>query len=541
MDTSTGYRSEQHVLEPDGSGTKAHLVGGGIASLAAAAYLIKDGGLLGANIAIYEGGTSPGGALDAGSAADKGYSMRGERMFEPHYVCTYDLLSFIPSLDDPTKSVKQDIVEFVDAYHWNNKARLIDKSGTIVDFHKFGFDEQDRLDLVDITAKPEKMFNGKRITDCFSEHFLHSNFWYMWQTTFGFEPWHSAIEMRRYLLRFMHLFSQMPSQEGLYRTRYNQYDSIVRPLHTWLADRGVRFVTKTWVTNIDFSNVEGELTASRIEMTQDGKRIEVAVRPGDLVLVTNGSMVANSSVGANDAAPQLNATTPSPAFALWETLARGRTDFGDPSVFATHIEGSKWESFTVTTRDPLFFQRMEAFSGSKAGRGGLITFKDSSWLLTLSLYHQPQYRDQPTDVFVWWGYGLYPDKIGDYVHKPMEDCTGGEILEEILHHLRFDADRQRILDASIVRPCMMPYITSMFLARKTGDRPDVVPKGSTNFAFLGQFAEVPKDTVFTVEYSVRTAMLAVYKLLKLDKEPPPVVDNTHDIHVLWEALEAMHH
>ena len=520
--------------------TKAYLVGGGIAALAAAAYLIKDGGLLGANITIYEETEHIGGALDARGSPETGYTMRGGRMFEEKFNCTYDLLSFIPSLNDPTKSVKQETFEFHDVYAWYNKARLVDNEGRITDFHRFGLSERDRLDLIEITAKPEGMLDGKRISDCFSPEFFTTNFWYMWATTFAFEPWHSAIEMRRYLLRFIHLFPTMATMSGIYRTRYNQYDAIVRPLKKWLGDQGVNFAIGTRVTNIDFKPVHDQITATRIQMIQRGERREVAVGPDDLVMVTIGSMVADSALGSTTAAPELITARRDGSWALWETLARGRSEFGDPSVFATHIAESKWESFTVTTKDPTFFALMEQFSGSEAGKGGLITFKDSAWLLTIALNHQPHMLEQPADTFVWWGYGLFPDKVGDYIRKPMSACTGAEILEEVLRHLKFDADLERIRDSAIVIPCMMPYITSQFLVRKHGDRPDVVPKGSTNFAFLGQFAEVPEDVVFTVEYSVRTAQTAVFKLLKLDKEPSEFYHGKYDMRVLWNALKAMH-
>jgi len=519
---------------------KAHLVGGGIAALAAAAYLIRDGGLLGANISVYEEAEFVGGCLDAGSIAKQGYSMRGERMFENNYVCMYDLLSFIPSVDDPTKSIKQDLLEYAAANHWNNKARLVDKDGKITNFRELGFNERDRLDMITLTSGPEALLDGKRITDVFSEHFLQTNFWYIWQSTFGFEPWHSAIEMRRYMLRFLHMFPSMPTQAGIYRTRYNQHDTMVRPIKKWLADQGVQFLAKTRVMDIDLGIVPNKYTASRILMVRDGKKLEVEVRPEDIVLATVGSMVADSSTGSNTAAPELVTVKKTGAFALWETLAEGRPALGDPSVFANKIDEAKWESFTVTTKDPLFFDRMEQFTGNATGRNGMVTLKDSSWLLTLSLYTQPHYIDQPSDVYVWWGYGLYPDKIGDYVRKPMSQCSGAEILEETLRQLKWDADLKKVQESSIVIPCMMPHITSMFLVRKAGDRPEVVPEGSTNFGLLGQFVEVPDDVVFTVEYSIRTAQTAVFKLLKLKKEPNPFPRVSNDIGVLWNAFKAMH-
>jgi oleate hydratase len=140
---------------------------------------------------------------------------------------------------------------------------------------------------------------------------------------------------------------------------------------------------------------------------------------------------------------------------------------------------------------------------------------------------------------VFYGLGLYADKIGDYVRKPMGECSGREILEELLHHLKFEDDLDRILDSSNVMPCRMPFVTSQFLKRKVTDRPDVVPEGSTNLALTGQFVEVPYDCVFTMEYSVRSAQMAVFKLLNLDKEPTPYRHVDRDIKVVWNAAKTL--
>jgi oleate hydratase len=122
----------------------------------------------------------------------------------------------------------------------------------------------------------------------------------------------------------------------------------------------------------------------------------------------------------------------------------------------------------------------------------------------------------------------------------MTECSGREILEELLHHLGIDADADRILDSSIVRPCYMPFVTSLFLKRKVSDRPDLVPEGSTNLALIGQYVEIPDDCVFTVEYSVRGAQTAVYKLLPdLGKEPTPFQHVSRDIRVIYHAFKAL--
>jgi oleate hydratase len=130
---------------------------------------------------------------------------------------------------------------------------------------------------------------------------------------------------------------------------------------------------------------------------------------------------------------------------------------------------------------------------------------------------------------------LYFDQPGNFVKKTMGECSGKEILEEVLGHLRFDSDREAIIAASNVIPCVMPYITSQFMVRKAGDRPRVIPKGSKNLAFIGQFCEQPDDVVFTVEYSIRSAQRAVYTLLALDKKLTPIYKGAHDPRVLFEA------
>ncbi|MFD9335346.1 oleate hydratase [Streptomyces sp. NPDC060028] len=517
---------------------KACLVGAGIASLSAAALLIREGKFAGGDITILEAQDRTGGSLDAAGSPETGYTMRGGRMFELHFECTYDLLSSIPSLDAPGTSVTEDTFAFHEDFAWNDKARLVDSTGRPVDARSMGFSERNRIDLVTCVVTPESRLDGKRISDCFTPDFFTTNFWFMWCTTFAFEPWHSAIEFRRYLNRFVHLFKTFDTMSGIYRTRFNQYDSIVRPLQAWLKAQGVTFHLDTTVTDLELADGDG-ITVTAVACTRAGVPERIPVGPGDLVFVTNGSMTANSTLGTTDTPAALDTSPPDASWRLWHTLAAKRPHLGEPAVFDSSVADSTWGSFTVTTKDPVFFKAMEEFSGSEAGKGGLITFKDSGWLLTIVLNHQPHFHEQPDDTFVWWGYALFPDKPGDHVAKPMSRCSGREILTEVLGHLRLPQSEQ-IVESSTVLPAMMPYITSQFLVRKAGDRPQVVPEGSTNLAFIGQYAEVPDDVVFTVEYSVRTAWTAVARLLNLDRQPPPVYKGGHDPKVLLEALYTMH-
>ncbi|MGZ5238809.1 MAG: oleate hydratase [Caldimonas sp.] len=502
-----------------GDGLKAYLVGGGIASLAAAVYLIRDGQVAGRNIHILEE-LKLGGSLDAGGSPEQGYSMRGSRMYGPAYVLMHELLSSIPSVDNPKRSVAQDTVAFWEAAPWDAKARLVENA-KIVEASVLGFSNKDRVDLIEFMLAPEDALGVKRIDECFEPHFLETNFWFMWRSMFGFEPWHSAIELRRYLLRFLRLFPDLPRLTTILSTRYNGYDSIIRPMVAWLEQHGVHFDTGVRVTDLDFASARGKKAVQRIRCLRDGKPEDIDVGESDLVIVTLGSMTADSSLGSMTAAPVLETEKTGGSWALWERLAEKDPAFGRPSTFCGHIDKTKWVTFTVTHSDDRFFTLMERFSGSRAGLGGLVTLKSSSWGLTFHLYHPPAYAGQPEGVFVWWGYGLFQDRVGDYVRKKMPECSGKEILVEVFSHLGFQADIPALLASANCIPCMLPYTTSQFMPRARGDRPNVVPEGTVNLAFVGQYCEIPDNVVYTVEYSIHSAMVAVASLLGLTQAIPP--------------------
>jgi oleate hydratase len=462
-------------------------------------------------------------------------------MFESKYTCTFDLLASIPSGTDPSISVTDETNRVRAENSWNDKARLVDRNGSITDFHHLEFSERDQSDLLALLATPERFLDGKRITDCFDSAFFEINFWYEWCTLFAFQEWHSAIEFKRYLQRFIHRFSTIDTEAGVYRTNFNQYDSIAVPLVAWLRKYGIEIRFDTTVTDLGFDDTSADrITVTSIKYVAAGSEAALAVTDDDFVFVTNGSMTADKAFGSMSTAPALDRSERSGGWRLWETLAHGKPGFGNPAVFDAHVNESVWESFSVTDSDSLFRKNIQAFTESEAGRGGLTTFKDSNWLITLSIFHQPFFANQPANAFVWWGYGLYYDQPGNFVTKPMGECTGTEILEEVLGHLHFnDDDKIAILRSSNVIPCVMPYITSQFLVRKAGDRPDVVPKGSKNLAFIGQFSELPDDVVFTVEYSVRSAQTAVYSLLGVKKKVPAIYKGLHDPRVVFAALQTL--
>jgi oleate hydratase len=476
-----------------------------------------------------------GGSLDAGGNAQEGYSFRGGRMFTTdNYECTWELFKSIPSLTDPSQTVFQETIAFNEQIKSHSRARLVDRNRAIVDVRSMGFTMAERLELLRLAEASENTLGASRITDWLSPEFLSTKFWYMWQTTFAFQPWHSAVEFRRYLHRFMKEFTRIETLAGIKRTEFNQYDSLIRPLEVWLGKQGVRLQKSCVVTDLELSSKNGKALVTGISYRQDGKQEFVSVGVDDLVFIQNASMTDASSLGAMKQAPPVLTKAESGGWALWEKLAKTHPDFGNPAAFNSSIPESCWESFTVTLKDCAFFDKMETFSGNVAGTGGLVTFKDSRWLMSVVLAHQPHFFGQPSDVQVFWGYALHPDRVGDFVAKPMSQCTGEEILGELCGHLNFDF--HTTFAAAICIPCRMPYITSMFMPRKMGDRPLPVPKASKNLAFVSQFVEIPEDCVFTVEYSVRVAQMAVYELLGLDLEIPAIHRYDKAFHVELDSV-----
>jgi oleate hydratase len=516
----------------------AYLVGGGIASLAAAAFLIRDGNFKGHNIRILEESPQLGGSLDASGDSEQGYVMRGGRMIESKYVCTYDLFSSIPTLEG-TQTVTQEIFKWNETMKTSSRSRLF-RGGEAVDTPDFGLSKAHIHTIERLELEPEAMLGRTSIADQFDSTFFDTDFWFMWCTTFAFQPWHSAVEFKRYLVRFTHMVAGFSKLTGIMRTVYNQYDSMVRPLRKWLEEHGVRFVFNAKVVDLAFCHDYRGRSVERICFQQGGRAEEIQVSENDFVIVTLGSMTEGSSLGSMSSAPILKDKRDGGAWTLWEKIAARESDFGHPENFSAHINESKWVSFTTTLKDSTFFDFIRDLTGTAPGEGGLITFPDSNWLASIVLPHQPHFISQPAGVNVFWGYGLFVDKLGNFVAKPMSECNGREIMTELLGHLHAEERLDDILKSCICIPCMMPFITSQFLCREKGDRPKVTPEGAKNFAFVGQFCELRDDVVFTVEYSVRSAQTAVYSLLGLNRVAPPVFKGNHDPRILLKAFEALH-
>ena len=543
--SSGNYEAFARPKKPAGVDNKsAYIIGSGLAALTAACYLVRDGQMKGEHVHILEKEKLAGGACDGWKYEDVGYVMRGGREMDNHFEVMWDLFHSIPSIETEGVSV-------LDEYYWLNKedpnyslCRATVNRGE--DAHtdgKFDISDKGAMEIMKLFFTPEEDLQDKKITDFFDDEVLNSNFWLYWRTMFAFENWHSALEMKRYIQRYIHHIGGLPDFKALRFTKYNQYESMILPMIKYLESFGVQFHFGVKVVNVQFDCKPERKLATRIDVIRDGQEESIDLTENDLVFITNGGCVENSTMGSQNKPAEFRTEIKAGGgWDMWRKIAAQDPAFGNPDKFCGNPELCNWMSATVETLDQRIIPyikkicKRDPFTG-KVVTGGIVTVKDSSWLLSWTINRQPQFREQPKDHCLVWVYALFSDKPGDYIKKPMRECTGKEICMEWLYHLGVPENEIEDMaehSANTV-PVMMPYIDAFFMPRAIEDRPKVVPDGAVNFAFLGQFAELPRDTIFTTEYSMRTGMEAVYTLLNVDRGVPEVWGSVFDIRALLDA------
>ena len=478
--TNGNYEAFARPEKPAGIEEKsAYLVGSGLASLAAACFLVRDAQMPGKNIHILEAMDIAGGACDGIDDPTRGYVMRGGREMEDHFECLWDLFHSIPSLEVPGASV-------LDEYYWLNKhdpnyslCRATERRGE--DAHtdgKFGLSQKGSMEIMKLFFTKDEDLYDKTIEDVFDDEVFGSQFWLYWRTMFAFENWHSALEMKRYFQRFIHHIGGLPDFSALKFTRYNQYESLILPMQKYLEAAGVEFRFGTEVTNVRFEITDGKKTARAIECRTKNGDTEIPLTEKDLVFITNGSCTEGTIYGDQNHAPVGDAEVRSSGcWSLWKKIAAQDPSFGHPEKFCSDIEKTNWESATVTTANEEIIDQIKKICKrdprtGKVVTGGIVSCRDSKWLLSWTINRQGQFKNQKKDEVCVWVYSLFTDVPGDYVKKPMKECTGKEITAEWLYHLGIPVEDIERLSGEECNctPTMMPYITAFFMPRRKGDR-----------------------------------------------------------------------
>lgn len=548
--SSGTYEAFAHPEKPEGVEKKsAYIIGTGLAGLTAAFYLVRDGQMPGNHIHLLEKLELAGGSCDGYKDVHKGFYMRGGREMDNHFEIMWDVFRDVPSIETPNVSV-------LDEYYWLNKhdpnyslCRATVNKGEDAHTDKlFKLDKDSAMALSQLFITPEVNLEDKKISDVLPESFWETNFWLYWQTMFAFQKWSSALEMKRYLCRYVHHIDGLPDFSALRFTKYNQYESMILPLIEYLKKHDVDFQFGMDVKNVVIEDVDGKKTAKELIYVKDNKEQSIPLTADDLVFITNGCCTDTSSYGDQTHAPDLShiVNGQGESWDLWNNIAKQakHDEYGHPDVFCSDTEATNWMSATVETSNEDIIQHIMNICkrdprAGKVTTGGIVTVKDSvnNWFLSWTINRQPQFKSQNKDTVLVWLYALHTDTEGNYIKKAMRDCTGEEICQEWLYHIGMDESKIKDYSENTCNTttCFMPYINAFFQPRKNVDRPKVVPEGAVNFAFIGQFAETPRDTIFTTEYSMRTGMESVYTLLNVDRGVPEVWGSQYDIRELLRA------
>lgn len=548
--SSGTYEAFAHPEKPEGVEKKsAYIIGTGLAGLTAAFYLVRDGQMPGNHIHLLEKLELAGGSCDGYKDVHKGFYMRGGREMDNHFEIMWDVFRDVPSIETPNVSV-------LDEYYWLNKhdpnyslCRATVNKGEDAHTDKlFKLDKDSAMALSQLFITPEVNLEDKKISDVLPESFWESNFWLYWQTMFAFQKWSSALEMKRYLCRYVHHIDGLPDFSALRFTKYNQYESMILPLIEYLKKHDVDVQFGMDVKNVVIEEVDGKKTAKQLIYIKDNEEHSIPLTADDLVFITNGCCTDTSSYGDQTHAPDLSGIVngQGESWDLWKNIAKQakHDEYGHPDVFCSNTEATNWMSATVETSNEDIIQHIMNICkrdprAGKVTTGGIVTVKDSvnNWFLSWTINRQPQFRSQNKDTVLVWLYALHTDTEGNYIKKAMRDCTGEEICQEWLYHIGMNESKIKDYseNACNTTTCFMPYINAFFQPRKNVDRPKVVPEGAVNFAFIGQFAETPRDTIFTTEYSMRTGMESVYTLLNVDRGVPEVWGSQYDIRELLRA------
>ncbi|MBR0366119.1 MAG: oleate hydratase [Clostridia bacterium] len=514
-----------------------YIAGGGLSGLSAAYYLIRDCRIPGDSIHIYEESENIGGAFNIGGDCESGFVCTPpKKLSVKNHANLMDMLSELRSANIPDMSVKDEITNFMMANPSHERARIIDAEGNVIS-NGFGLTRESVKRIKTLLKAKDYEVSEVSVAEFFIElpEFKDSVLWTLISTAYMLTLDSSAVELKHILNCIAGEIGDLFTMKNTLRAQYDLQETVIEALKIWLETHNVNFATHCRVTDADFDEETGNISA--IHLDDNGTVKTYYLNKNDLVFITNGSVSECATIGDYNFPAPAPVVEPTSA-ALWRRLAQKRIGLGDPDVFYDGVD-SEIVSFTITARSTALLDAICEFTGNDAVSGMLTTFKDSPWKLTISPVPQPYFGAQTDDITVICGYGVNASAEGRFIDKAMRYASGAEILFEIVKYLGIE-ERWDELTADIINviPCALPYAGASALPFSDEEKPMIVTDNVSNFAFIGQFTKLGSGISSSSEYAVRTAREAVYRLTGAKKAstPPPKAVRTSYVK-LFNALK----
>jgi oleate hydratase len=481
------------------SHTHAYITGGGLSAFASALYLVRDCGLEPSNIHIltdreYYFGNEVNGYI----------CRRSKLISEKTSLNFFDLMSNISSLDIPDLTVCDEILNLYRSSPSPRSITFIDTEKNVIDISKIRLTKAHRKIVASLMQSKKEELINLPIHEAFPNDFFTTRFWSLISAAYSFSDESSAYEFINALCGIDDILS------GTLPNAFDRQEEIIEPLKAHLINLGCDVREKASVTDIDFENGR----ADAIHFTDNGIRKTVYLNEEDICIFPTDEVAQCESLGSfNESAPKLF----SAPYLLWEKLSAKHPSFKNPSLLFDDIDKNMSVEFTITLSNRLLPELIDKVTSGSLGNDGVIVLDNSAWKMTICAVPQTHFKNMSEDISIIWGCATRFDREGERCGKSMIDCSGAEILYELVSCLNLDEAWDDIRETVInVIPCHRRYDKSYIAPVRS--KLEIIPTGMSNLAISGDFADFDDAAVFSEEYAVSTARTAAYKLMNTKKK-----------------------